>query len=59
MSKADLRLFAPNTIRTDVCKEKVVPVTIKLDTLPSPVLGKSKPFSLDCAGGRVVKPNQP
>jgi hypothetical protein len=60
ISNADFRLIAPNTIKTEVWKDKAVPVTVKLDSLP-PLRSwrKSKPFSLDCAGGRVFKPDHP
>jgi hypothetical protein len=60
ISNADFRLIAPNTIKTEVWNEKAVPVTVKLDALPAlSSWRKSKPFSLDCAGSRVFKPDQP
>jgi hypothetical protein len=34
ISNADFRLIAPNTIKTEVWKDKAVPVTVKLDALP-------------------------
>jgi hypothetical protein len=60
ISNADFRLVAPNTVETEVWEDKSVPVSVKLDGLP-PVRSwrKSKPFSIDCAGGRVFKPDQP
>lgn len=60
ISKADFRLLAPNTVKTEVWKGKSVPVSVNLATLPP--LGsrrKSKPFSIDCVGGHVFKPEQP
>lgn len=60
ISKADFRLVAPNTVETEVWEDKSVPVSIKLDALPLlRSWRKSKPFSIDCAGGRVFKPDQP
>jgi dipeptidyl aminopeptidase/acylaminoacyl peptidase len=60
ISKNDFRLIAPNTVKTEVWKGKAVPVSVELDALP-PLRSwrKSKPFSIDCAGGRVFKPEQP
>jgi hypothetical protein len=63
VSKADFRLLAPNTVKTEVweVKEgKSVPVSVNLATLP-PLRSwrKSKPFSIDCLGGHVFKPGQP
>ncbi|HWY08705.1 MAG TPA: hypothetical protein VNY24_17715 [Candidatus Acidoferrales bacterium] len=34
ISNSDFRLSAPNTIKTEVWKDKAVPVTVKLDALP-------------------------
>jgi len=60
ISKADFRLIAPNTIKTEVWEGKSVPVSVKLAALP-PLRSwrKSKPFSINCAGGHVFKPDQP
>ncbi len=60
VSKADFRLLAPNTVKTEVWEGKSVPVSVNLATLP-PLRSwrKSKPFSIDCVGGRVFKPEQP
>jgi hypothetical protein len=61
ISNADFRLIAPNTIKTEVWKnQKAVPVTLTLDALPAPrSWRKSTPFSLDCKGSGVSKPDQP
>src|SRR5216684_798737 len=60
ISNADFRLVAPNTVETEVWEDKSVPISVKLDALP-PLRSwrKSKPFSIDCAGGRVFTPEQP
>jgi len=63
VSNADFRLLAPNTVKTEVweVKEgKSVPVSVNLATLPRlRSWRKSKPFSIDCLGGHVFKPEQP
>jgi len=60
ISKADFRLLAPNTIKTEVWEGKSVPVSAKLAALPPlRFWRKSKPFSIDCVGGHVFKPEQP
>jgi dipeptidyl aminopeptidase/acylaminoacyl peptidase len=61
ISNADFQLIAPNTIKTEVWKDQqAVPVTLKLDALAAPrSWRKYTPFSLDCAGSRVFKPDQP
>ena len=58
ISNSNFQLSAPNTIKTEVWKDKVVPVTVKLDALP-PLRSwrKSKPFLINCAGGRGFKPD--
>jgi hypothetical protein len=60
ISNSNFQLIAPNTVKTEVWEDKSVPVSIKLDALP-PLRSwrKSNPFSIDCAGGRVFKPDQP
>jgi hypothetical protein len=60
ISNTDFHLSAPNTIKTEVWKDKAVPVTVNLDALP-PLRSwrKSKPFIVDCARGRVFTPDQP
>lgn len=59
ISTVDFRLIAPNTIKTEVWKDQqAVPVTLKLDALPAPrSWKKSTPFSLDCAGSRIFRPD--
>jgi hypothetical protein len=63
ISNADFQLIAPNTIKTEVWNwkdQQAVSVTLKLDALPAPrSWRKSTPFSSDCAGSRVFKPDQP
>ena len=60
ISKADFQLIAPNTVKTEVWEDKSVPVSVELDALPRlRSWRKSNPFSIDCAGGRVFKPEQP
>src|SRR6266478_2065054 len=58
ISKNDFRLVAPNTVETEVWKDKSVPVSVKLAVLP-PLSSrrKSKPFLVNCAGGHVFKPD--
>lgn len=62
ITKANFRLVAPNTLKTEVQASggKLVPASIKLMALP-PLRSwkKSKPFLLDCVGGHVFKPDQP
>jgi len=60
ISKADFQLTAPNTVKTEVWKDKAVPVSVELAALP-PLRSwrKARPFSIDCAGGRIFKPDQP
>jgi dipeptidyl aminopeptidase/acylaminoacyl peptidase len=58
ISKADFRLAAPNTVKTEVWQEdKSIPVSVELAVLPS--LRSPKPFVMNCIGGRVFKPDQP
>src|SRR6266576_368741 len=60
ISRADFRLIAPNTVETEVWGDKSVPASVKPDALPLlRSLRKSKPFSIDCARGRVFKPDEP
>jgi dipeptidyl aminopeptidase/acylaminoacyl peptidase len=61
ISKADFRLVAPNTVKTEVWGEgKSGSVSVNLAFLP-PLRSwrKSKPFLINCVGGRVFKPDQP
>jgi len=60
ISKADFQLIAPNTVKTEVWEGKSVLVSVKLAALP-PLRSwrKSKPFTLDCVGGHVFKPDGP
>jgi hypothetical protein len=60
ISQAEFRLVAPNTIKTEILRDKSIPVSVKLGNLP-PLRSwrKSKPFSIACTGGRVFKPGQP
>jgi dipeptidyl aminopeptidase/acylaminoacyl peptidase len=61
ISNADFQLIAPNTVKTEVWKnQQAVAVTLKLDALPAPRSWRmAKPFTLDCAGSTVFKPEQP
>ena len=61
ISKADFRIIAPSTVNTELMGvEKPIPVSVNLAALP-PLRSwrKSKPFSIDCVGGHVFKPDQP
>jgi hypothetical protein len=60
ISKNDFRIVAPDIVKTEVSRDKSVPVSIKLSSLP-PLRSwrKSNPFSIACVGGRVFKPDQP
>ena len=60
ISNSDFRIVAPDTVKTEVQRDKTVPVSVKLSSLP-PLRSwrKSKPFSIACAGGRVFNPDQP
>ena len=58
ISKADFRLVAPNTVKTEVWREdKSTAVSIELAGLPP--LRSAKPFLINCLGGRVFRPDQP
>ena len=60
ISESDFRLIAPDTIKTEVLKDKPVPVSINLAALP-PLRSwrKDRPFLVTCASGQVSKPEQP
>jgi hypothetical protein len=60
ISKADFQLIAPNTVRTEVWKDKGVRVSVELAALP-PLRSwrRSKPFSIACVEGRIFKPDSP
>jgi len=61
ISRADFRIIAPSTVNTELMGvEKPIPVSVNLAALP-PLRSwrKSKPFSIDCVGGHVFKPDQP
>lgn len=60
ISKADFRILAPNTVKTEIWKDNSVPVSVKLNDLP-PLRSwrKSKPFLKHCVEGHVFKPEQP
>jgi len=60
ISNNDFHVSAPNTIKTEVWKDKAVSVMVNLDALP-PLRSwrKSKPFLVACAGARVFTPDQP
>ena len=54
ISKADFQLIAPNTVRTEALEGK--PVSVKLDALPVlPSRRRTKPFLVDCKGGRLYR----
>jgi dipeptidyl aminopeptidase/acylaminoacyl peptidase len=56
ISRADFRLVASNTVKTEVWKEdKSIPVSVELAVLPP--LRSRKPFLINCAGGRIFKPD--
>jgi len=58
ISKADFRLVAPNTVKTEVWGEdKSIPVSAELAFLPP--LRSPKPFLVNCIGGRVFKHDKP
>jgi hypothetical protein len=60
ITTTDFRLIAPNTIKTEIWKDKTVPVSIGLADLP-PLRSwrKAKPFLITCAAGRVFRPDEP
>jgi len=58
ISNADFRVVAPNTVKTEVWEGKSVSVNLAV-LPPLRTWRKSKPFLINCAGGRVFKPDQP
>ena len=56
ISKADFLLVAPNTIETEAWRGRPVPITASLAVLPAARRSKAtRPFVVNCEGGRVVK----
>jgi len=60
ISDADFQVVAPHTVETEVLEDKHIPVSVNLAALP-PLRSwrKSQPFSMDCTGGHVFRPDQP
>ncbi len=60
ISESDFHLVAPDIVKTEVLRDKPVPVSISLTAMP-PLSSwrKDKPFLLACSTGRVFKPDEP
>jgi hypothetical protein len=60
IAKAEFRLVAPNIVKTEILRDKSIPLSVNLAKLP-PLRSwrKSKPFSIAGAVGRVFKPDEP
>jgi hypothetical protein len=60
VSESDFRLVAPDIVKTEVLRDKAVPVSISLTALP-PLRSwrKNKPFLVACSTGRVFRPDGP
>jgi hypothetical protein len=60
ISSSDFKLTAPNIVKTAIfLLEKEEAVSVRLDTLSMTPKRRSKPFSIACAGGRVLRPEGP
>jgi hypothetical protein len=61
ITKAEFRLIAPNTVKTEILEgAKSSPVSVRLDAPPAlRSWRRNKPFSLNCKGAAVIKVEQP
>jgi hypothetical protein len=60
ISEAEFSLVEPHTVKTQPLKDKAMPVSINLSVLPRLASWrKDKPFLVNCASGKVFRPDQP